>query len=86
MKFKDTPKPLIITKWIFTIGRKNLRFLSEAASSETAYDTEDTYTQEKESLYEGHEPTSPLQRGLLMVGSAFAALNNPTRSGKHFSL
>ena len=84
MKFKDNPKPLI-PRWIFSIGRENLRFLSEATSSETANDTEDNYTQEKENLYEGHEPTSVLQRGLLMVGSALAALNNPTRSGKHFN-
>ena len=32
-------------------------------------------------LYQGHIPTTPLQRGLLAVGSAVMCLYNPARDG-----
>jgi hypothetical protein len=32
-------------------------------------------------LYPGHIPTTPLQRGLLAVGSAIMCLYNPARDG-----
>ena len=34
-------------------------------------------------LYHGHIPTTPLQRGLLAVGSAVMCLYNPARDGEY---
>ena len=39
------------------------------------------FIENRKILYEGHEPITPLQRGLLAIGSAFMALKEPTRSG-----
>lgn len=57
----------------------NLRLLTSTAGADTI-EIPESLGDTSRPLYEGHEPTSILQRGLLTVGSAFMALRDPTRS------
>eukprot|EP00794_Sanderia_malayensis_P016053 gene16053-17675_t len=65
------------------LRRTNVCLFGSAAGSKEAETISDFNCDQHEDtgrLYEGHEPTTLLQKGLLLLGSTIAALRDPTRS------